>query len=172
MSGAVGLESGGSVPASSVSIPPNQIELLFAMAQSSPSVGGSGSGFSNVIISPFGELILGLIQVQLQNVQMFKQSAAQAAARLQQEAQQKYSAQETQFLNNLANALQQASQTGELPSQLAPSVQAYTRTGQPVTTNAIPAVQPTSTNTNITQLFTMLAQQVNTLANPSNSLTG
>jgi hypothetical protein len=139
------------------------MEVLEAIAQNNIAPGTGGNIAGNVIVSPFGELIISLIQLQMENAVIFKETAARAAARLQSEAHQKAAAESKQFLMGVANALQQASQTGELPSlpsQLTSSIQAYTRTGLPVTTNAIANIPADSTSISLSQLFTLLASQV------------
>lgn len=141
----------------------NSMEVLTAIAQQNLD-GGGGAASSNVVISPFGELIVALIQLQMQNTQYFKETAAQAAARLQAAAQQEENTESKQFLSNFSNALQTAAQTGELPELPTPPVspiQAYSRTGQPVATNPLNNPISASTNISLTQLFASLTSQVN-----------
>ncbi len=163
MTGNVGLDSTVSSHPSQLSQPSNSMEVLEAIAQNNISPGTGGNIAGNVVVSPFGELMISLIQVQKENAAIFKETAARAAARLQDEAHQKADAESKQFLTGVANALQQAAQTGELPSlpsQLTSSVQAYTRTGLPVTTNAIANVPTDSTSISLSQLFASLVSQV------------
>ncbi len=152
MTGGMGLDnSAGGLPPQAVSLSP--MEILSIRTQSNSSSGLSGE---NVVVSPFGELILALTQAFLQNETVFKQSAAQAATRLQNEAEQNArNAEQKQFLVKVANALQQASETGQmpqLPSLPTTSFQAYSKTGQPS------AVTPSPQST---QVFSSLANQVN-----------
>jgi hypothetical protein len=117
-----------------------------------------------VVISPFGEFIIALIRIQMMNTEFFKQTAAQAAARLQNEAIQARNAEANQFLTGVATALQQASQTGSLSSIPAPpapkAAQAYTWVGQPVTAKAVSTI-PQTDAASLTQLFSTLATQIN-----------
>lgn len=163
MMGTFGLDSSATIHPSQPASQANSMEVLDAIAQNNITPGSGGSVAGNVIVSPFGELIIALIQMQMQNAAIFKQTAAQASARAQQEAQQQASAESKQFLNNVANALQEASQTGNLPpilTQLTPSIQAYTRTGQPASTNATSNAPMTSISA-LSQFFSSLANQVN-----------
>jgi hypothetical protein len=163
MTGNVGLDSTVSNHPSQLSQPSNSMEVLDAIAQNNLAPGTGGTIAGNVIVSPFGELIVSLIQVQMENAEVFKETAARAAVRLQDEAHQQAQAESKQFLTKVANALQQAAQTGELPplpSQLTTSIQAYTRAGLPVTTNAITDVPTDSMSISLSQLFASIVSQV------------
>jgi hypothetical protein len=163
----VGLESGGGV-STSLPQPLSPMELLSANSQGSATTGASGSNGESVIISPFGELILALTQVLLQNAAIFKETAAQAALRVQSEAEQNASNESKQFLSQVANSLQVASETGELPklpSLAAQPLQAYSRTGLPAALTPLTNVS-NDANTSAGQILTVLANQVNAAQKP------
>jgi hypothetical protein len=119
-----------------------------------------------VIVSPFGELIVSLTQVLIQNATVFKQTAAMAAERIQAEAAQNAASEFSPFLTKVANALQQSAQTGELPKldvTMSPTTLAYNRVGQPDTSLSVTG--PTAlTSTSIDQLFSTLASQASAVA--------
>jgi hypothetical protein len=107
------------------------------------------------VVSPFGELILALTQLLLESEAAFKETAAQAAARLQSEAQQNASDQASQFLASAASALQDSSRTGQLPNLPTPqaqNIQSYGKNGQP---DIVTAVSGPS------KIIAMLAAQAN-----------
>jgi hypothetical protein len=164
MTAIVGIQNGGNAQSSDLPSPlMNAMEVYTAIAQENIDGGTSGGGLGNVIISPFGQLIVALIQLQMQNTEYFKESAAETAARLQAAAEQQANAETKQFLSGFANALQTASQTGELPQIQSPnttSIQSYTRTGLPVASAAISNSNSSTTSTNLSQLFTMLTSQL------------
>jgi hypothetical protein len=70
-------------------------------------------------VSPFGELMSKLPQLQRQDPAQFKQVVGQLATSLQQAAQQSGNA--NGFLGQLAISLQQAAQTGEMPTLESPN---------------------------------------------------
>jgi hypothetical protein len=139
------------------------MELLTQIAQGNLSGNPGGSPAGNVIISPFGELIVSLIQLAMQDAELFKQTAAEAAARAQQEAAQASSADMKQFLNRLSEALQQASQSGELSQIAAPSTLptlSYSRSGQPLTANAVSGIGSSTLSTSLAPVLSSLTSQV------------
>jgi hypothetical protein len=163
MTGAVGNQSAGSAQTLQALPLQDPMAVLTSIAEANVNGGSGGTSSENVLISPFGELIVALIQLQMQNTQYFKVSAAQASSRLQEEAEQQANEQSKQFLTNMANALQTASQTGELPElphQPAPVIQAYTRSGLLVVSesNSVSPSDPSASS--LSQVFTRLTNQV------------
>jgi hypothetical protein len=71
-------------------------------------------------VSPLGELMSKLQQLQQQDPAQFKQVAGQLATSLQQAAQQSGNG-NSGFLSQLASGLQQAAQTGEMPTLQPPN---------------------------------------------------
>lgn len=163
MSGSVELSTQGAAAYTPPPMPTDPMAVLSQIAQANVSGNTSGSPAGNVIISPFGELIVSLIQLAMQNTQMFQQSAAETAAKLQQQAEQQSNAQTQQYLDRVANALQQASQTGVMPQLPTPpnqSTLAYTSSGLPLKTNSLTSVADNGDNVNLDQLFQSLAVQI------------
>jgi hypothetical protein len=169
MTGLVGNQSGATTQTLQTAPLLNPMEVLTSIAEANVNGGSSGTSAGNVIISPFGELIVALIQVQMQNAEYFKQVAAQAAARLQQQAEQQANEQSKQFLTKVANDLQTASQTGDLlqmPQQSALPIQAYSKTGQPVTANIVSNIPTDPTNPSLSQVLTIVTSQVKAALSP------
>jgi hypothetical protein len=162
MTGNATLENSGNIAQLQIALPLTPTEALSATAQGNTTPAGNGTSSGNVVISLFGELILALTNVLLQNAAIFKETAAQAAARIQSEAEQQAAAASKQFLTAVANALQKSSETGQLP-QLAsvptPSFQAYSRTGQPAPALPATSIPTPAPSDSISQLFMMLAHQ-------------
>lgn len=170
MTSGVGIDAGGAAAYTPPPMPPDPMAVLSQIAQANISGNTSGSPAGNMLISPFGELIVSLIQLAMQNTQMFQQSAAETASKLQQQAEQQTNAQTQQYLDSVAKSLQQASQTGVLPQLPTPSNQsilAYTSSGLPLKTNSLTFTTEPGDGVNLDQLFQSLAVQVQAASSTS-----
>jgi hypothetical protein len=111
---------------------------LASLIQTNSTTGGSSSSATSSTgaatqthVSPLGELMSKLQQLQQQDPAQFKQVAGQLATSLQQAAQQ--SGDSNGFLSQLANGLQQAAQTGQMPTFQPPTAaSAQAASGQTV----------------------------------------
>jgi hypothetical protein len=169
----IGAVTGGEGLGSTANIFLTQQQGLNNFTPSSSLTGGEGAGGSNqstVTISPPGQLLSDLQQLQAQNPAQFTQVVSQIAGQLQAAAQQTQGPQSS-LLSSLAAKFQNVAQGGSL-SQLQPQQghhhhhhgghQAYSQTGQ-ATSGDVTALSPSSTSpdgSSLQQLFATISSEV------------
>ncbi|HEV3439584.1 MAG TPA: hypothetical protein VG122_19625 [Gemmata sp.] len=173
MTGIGGLGNASSASATQQAQALNTLELIQALSSANASNGvssaaGIGLTQSSANISGLGQLFSNLQQLVTQNPTQFTQVVSQIASELQS-ASQTQTGTTSQFLSQLANTLQEAATTGDMPQlqqhhHHALQTQSYNSGGQPVTSGAAVDAQ-SSFNANLQQLFVTLSQQVGAALN-------